>query len=110
MALKYLPGGIVTSQSNLQDIGQDLTSTLSGFFLTAWRLPGDATEAEVLVVKAIEGLETGSVTSGSIRAAVIDRLVRIELSGRSEAVDDVFPRGRQLPNEGDANNEYEQTV
>ncbi len=100
----------MTSQSNPRDIGQDLTSTLSRSFLTAWRLLGDATKAEVLVVKAIQGLEAGSVTGASIRAAVIDRLVRIELSRRSEAVDDVFTRGRQLPSEGDANNEYEQNV
>jgi hypothetical protein len=101
----------VTSQSNLPAIEQDLTSTLSRSFLTAWHLLGDATKAEVLVVKAIEGGEPGCMTSGSIRAAVIDRLVQVQVSrALRDAADDILRRRGQFPNEGDSKNEYEQNV
>jgi hypothetical protein len=75
--------GELLLRPGVQAIEQDLTSTLSKSFLTALTLLGDETKAETLVVRAIQSLSSGGVTSGAIRAAVIDRLVQIRISGMS---------------------------
>ena len=40
---------------------------------------GDATEAEALVIEAVQSLDPGDVTSDTIRDAVIVRLVRAQV-------------------------------
>lgn len=81
----------MTVQSNLQITGQDFTPTLSKSFLTALALLSDANAAEALVANAIQNVESECVTSESIRAAVINRLVQIQVSGVLCSSDTVIP-------------------
>ena len=71
----------VTSQSNLQTLRAGPHS--DAFEIVSYG-PGFArrrkSEAELLVVKAIHSVEAGCVTTSSIRAAVLDRLVQIQVS------------------------------
>ena len=67
------------AQSDLRAVDRNLATSLSRSYLTALTLLGDATEAETLVIEAVESLDPGNVTSDSIRDAVIVRLVQAQV-------------------------------
>jgi hypothetical protein len=69
----------VTAQSELKAIDRDVEASLSRSYLTALTLLRDATEAEALVIEAVQSLDTGDVSSNAIRDAVVERLVRSQL-------------------------------
>ena len=67
------------AQSDLRAVDRNLATSLSRSYLTALTLLGDATEAETLVIEAVESLDPGNVTSDTIRDAVIVRLVQAQV-------------------------------
>ena len=69
----------MTAQSNLKAVDRNLATALSRSYFTALTLLGDATEAEALVIEAVQSLDPGDVTSDTIRDAVIVRLVQAQL-------------------------------
>ena len=73
----------MTAQSDLKAVDRNLATSLSRSYFTALTLLGDATEAEALVIEAVQSLDSGDVTSDTIRDAVIVRLVQAQLMGMS---------------------------
>src|ERR1700731_2279661 len=69
----------MTAQSDLKAVDRNLATSLSRSYFTALTLLGDATEAEALVIEAVQSLDPGDVTSDTIRDAVIVRLVQAQL-------------------------------
>ena len=69
----------MAARSDLKAIDRNLVTSLSRSYLTALTLLGDATEAEALVIEAVQSLDPGDVTSDTIRDAVIVRLVQAQL-------------------------------
>jgi hypothetical protein len=69
----------VTAQSDLNAVDPNLATALSRSYFTALTLLGDATEAERLVIEAVQSLDPGDVTSDTIRDVVIVRLVQAQL-------------------------------
>ena len=69
----------MAARSDLKAIDRNLATSLSRSYLTALTLLGDATEAEALVIEAVQSLDPGDVTSDAIRDAVIVRLVQAQL-------------------------------
>ena len=69
-----------TAQIDTQTVDRDLAESLSRSFCTALILLADATRAEALVMQAIQSLDPGVVTSDAVRAAVVVRLVRAQMS------------------------------
>ena len=73
----------MTAQSDPKAVDRNLAASLSRSYFTALTLLGDATEAEALVIEAVQSLDSGDVTSDTIRDAVIVRLVQAQLMGMS---------------------------
>jgi hypothetical protein len=73
----------MTAQSDPKAVDRNLAASLSRSYFTALALLGDATEAEALVIEAVQSLDSGDVTSDTIRDAVIVRLVQAQLMGMS---------------------------
>ena len=69
----------MTAQSDLNAVDRNLATSLSRSYFTALTLLGDATEAEALVIEAVQSLDPGDVTSDTIRDVVIVRLVQAQL-------------------------------
>jgi hypothetical protein len=69
----------MAARSDLKAIDRNLATSLSRSYLTALTLLGDATEAEALVIEAVQSLDPGDVTSDAIRDAVIVRLVQAQV-------------------------------
>ena len=69
----------MTAESDLNAVDRNLATSLSRSYLTALAVLGDATEAEALVIEAVQSLDPGDVTSDTIRDAVIVRLVQAQL-------------------------------
>ena len=69
----------MTAQSDLNAVDPNLATALSRSYFTALTLLGDATEAERLVIEAVQSLDPGDVTSDTIRDVVIVRLVQAQL-------------------------------
>jgi len=69
----------MTAQSDPKVVDSNLGASLSRSYFTALTLLGDATEAEALVIEAVQSLDPEDVTSKTIRDAVIVRLVQAQL-------------------------------
>jgi hypothetical protein len=69
----------MAAQSDLKAVDRNLATSLSRSYLTALAVLGDATEAEALVIEAVQSLDPGDVTSDTIRDAVIVRLVQAQV-------------------------------
>jgi hypothetical protein len=70
----------VSSQSYLRIIDPRLAASLSRSSYTALNVIGDKASAEALVMEAIESLDPENVTGDTLRDAVVDVLVRVQMN------------------------------
>ena len=70
----------MSSQSYLRIIDPRLAASLSRSYYAALNVIGDKVSAEALVMEAIESLDPENVTSETLRDAVVDVLVRVQMN------------------------------
>ena len=70
----------MSSQSYLRIIDPRLPASLSRSYYAASNVIGDKVSAEALVMEAIESLDPENVTGETLRDAVVDVLVRVQMN------------------------------
>ena len=70
----------MSSQTYLRIIDPSLAASVSRSYYTALELIGDTERAVTLVVEGIESLDPENVTGETLRDAVVDVLVRAQMT------------------------------
>ena len=73
------------SHSHLRIIEPFLAASVSRSYYTALKLIGDMERAVALVLEAIESLDPENVTGETLRDAVVDVLVRAQMTSEHSA-------------------------
>jgi hypothetical protein len=73
------PEDSVIVQTDLYPLAEAVSESLCRGYVTALTLLGDASEAEVLVIRAISSLKPEHMTKKAIQDAVVQRLVEAQM-------------------------------